>query len=76
MFEFLKRQLFVYDDEDRFISIKRPFGDPLEVDRCVRDQGLVTNSQASVSRHVGHHMRGAGNISLFELILIWMRFIR
>ena len=56
--------------------IWRPFGELLEVDRCVADGDLVTNSQTSLSRHGGHYMRGPVKISLFELILIWFRVIR
>jgi len=56
--------------------ILRPFGKVLEVDRCVVDGGLVTNSQASLSRHNGHAMKGPVKISVFELILIWCRVIR
>ena len=56
--------------------IWRPFGEVLEADRCVADGSLVTNSQESLSRHLGHLMRGPIRVSLFELILIWLRIIR
>lgn len=55
--------------------IWRPFGKVLEVDRCDADGDLVTNSQASLSRHVGHQMRGPIKINIFELMLIWFRII-
>lgn len=54
----------------------RPFGEVLEVDRCAVDGGLVTNSQRSLFRHGGHHMRTPVKISLFEMLLIWFRIIR
>ncbi len=53
----------------------RPFGEVLEIDRCVVDGGLVTNSQASLSRHFGHTMRQPVKISIVEMILIWLRII-
>lgn len=56
--------------------IYRPFGELLEVDRCAVDGGLVTNSQASLSAHGGHRMRQPVLISLFEMVLIWIRVIR
>ena len=56
--------------------IWRPFGEVLEVDRCVVDGGLVTNSQESLSRHGGHRMKGPVIISIFEMFLIWVRIIR
>lgn len=58
------------------IYIWRPMGDLLEADRCVVDGGLVTHSQDSLSRHVGHTMRGPVKISLWEMILIWFRIIK
>lgn len=56
--------------------IYRPFGEFLEVDRCRVDGGLVTNSSASIQRHVGHQMFQPVKLSIFELILIWCRIIR
>ena len=56
--------------------IWRPFGELLEVDRCVADGGLVTDSQSSLSRHVGHSMRGPVKISLLEMIFVWIRIIK
>ena len=56
--------------------VYRPFGTFLEVDRCELDGGLVTNSQASLSNHPGHHLRSPVKISLFEMVLIWLRIIR
>lgn len=56
--------------------IWRPFGELLEVDRCATDGGLVTNSQSSLSRHGGHMMKQPCIISIFELVLIWVRIIR
>lgn len=54
----------------------RPFGELLEVDRCAVDGGLVTDSQVSLSRHAGHRMSQPVKISLFEMILVWLRIIR
>lgn len=56
--------------------IWRPFGELLEVDRCDADGGLVSYSQRSLSRHAGHQMRSPVIISVFEMILIWVRIIR
>lgn len=56
--------------------IWRPFGELLEVDRCGADGGLVTGSQASLSRHAGHRLNQPVLISVFELILVWIRVIR
>ncbi len=56
--------------------VYRPFGTFLEVDRCEADGRLVTNSQASLSAHPGHHLRSPVVISFFEMILIWLRIIR
>lgn len=56
--------------------IWRPFGTLLEVDRCMADGGLVTNSQASIGRHCGHSMKSPVKISLFEMVLIWLGVIR
>jgi len=53
----------------------RPFGELLEVDRCVVDGELVTNSQSSLSRHTGHRMSQPVKITFFEMILIWTRVI-
>jgi hypothetical protein len=54
----------------------RPFGELLEVDRCTVDGELVTNSQRSLSRHGGHHMKSPTKISLGEMVAIWVRVIR
>lgn len=56
--------------------IWRPFGEIIEVDRCAVDGGLVTNSQKSLSQHLGHRMSQPVKISLLEMILIWARIIR
>lgn len=76
----LKDYIFAYVKGTGLIypttMILRPFGNVLEVDRCVVDGGLVTNSQRSLSTHCGHPLRGPVKISFFELILIWLRIIR
>ena len=53
----------------------RPFGELLELDRCDVDGGLVSYSQSSLSRHAGHRMHSPVIISLWEMILIWIRII-
>jgi len=55
--------------------IWRPFS-LIEVDRCAVDGGIVTNSQVSLSRHLGHRMGQPVKISLWEMLLIWTRVIR
>lgn len=54
----------------------RPFGELLELDRCAVDGGLVTNSQGSLSRHAGHRMSQPVKLTVFEMVLVWMRIIR
>lgn len=54
----------------------RPFRDLLEVDRCDADRAIVTNSQSSLSRHLGHRMRQPVKITLWEMLLIWFNIIR
>ena len=54
----------------------RPFGELLEIDRCVVDGRLVTNSQSSIQRHLGHRLHNPVVLSLFEMVLIWLRIIR
>lgn len=56
--------------------IWRPFGELLEVDRCVVDGGFVTDSQRSLSQHLGHKLQGKVRINIFQMILIWLRIIR
>ena len=56
--------------------IWRPFGEILEIDRCAVDGGIVTYSQASLSRHLGHTMKQPVIISVWELFLIWVRVIQ
>lgn len=53
----------------------RPFGEVLEVDRCEVDGGLVTDSQRSLSAHAGHRMHNPVKITVFEMILFWLRII-
>lgn len=53
----------------------RPFGELLELDRCDVDGGLVTNSQRSLSHHLGHRMHQPVKIKLWEMLLIWTRII-
>lgn len=55
--------------------IWRPFGELLEVDRCAVDGAIVTNSQSSLSRHLGHAMKQPVKINIFEMLLIWIRII-
>jgi hypothetical protein len=57
-------------------KVWRPFGEPLEVHRCDTDRRIVTRSQSSVSKHPGHYIRQPVLLSLFELILIWLRVIK
>lgn len=71
-FKFIKSTGLIYPTK----SVWRPFGKYLEVDRCVADGGLVSDSQSSLSRHCGHSMRGPVRVTLFEMVLIWIRFIR
>lgn len=54
----------------------RPFGSFLEIDRCRADGRLVTNSQASLAAHEGHWLVQPTRLSLFEMILVWLRIIR
>jgi len=56
--------------------IWRPFGELLEVDRCAVDGEIVTDSQSSLSRHVGHRLQGSVKLSIFQMILVWVRIIR
>lgn len=54
----------------------RPFGGLLECDRCQVDGRIVTNSQSSISGHLGHSMKQPVLLSVVEMILIWVRWIR
>lgn len=54
----------------------RPFGELLEIDRCVADGGIVTDSSSSLSAHLGHRLSAPTRITIFEMLLIWCRVIR
>lgn len=54
----------------------RPFGTLLELDRCQVDGRLVGESQAALSRHQGHTLKQPVLLSLLELLLVWVRWIR
>lgn len=55
-----------------FFSVGYEF---IEIDRCDVDKGIVTGSQSSLSRHLGHRMRQPTTVSFFEMLLIWTRII-
>lgn len=48
--------------------VYNPFKGLIEVDRCLVDGRLVTNSQASLSGHRGHRMVQPVYLTLFEVI--------
>lgn len=54
----------------------RPFGGLLELDRCTVDGRLVSNSPTALSRHNGHTMKQPVLLSWFELLLVWVRWVR
>lgn len=54
----------------------RPGGTLLEVDRCAVDGRIVTNSQASLSRHAGHRLTQPVLLSFLEMINVWLRVIK
>lgn len=59
------------------IEIFRPFRTPLSIRRCEADGGLVcVANQASLSVHAGHRVKSPVQISLLELLLIWVGVIK
>lgn len=58
----------------RYIYV--PFKGIVEIDRCDTDGGIVTDSQSSLSGHVGHRLKHPGKVSFFEVFLMWVRIIR
>ena len=60
--------------------VSRPFGDPVEVFRCVTDGGLVGNGQLSnqsfCEKHGGHRFHQPTLLKFHELVMIWLRLIK
>lgn len=54
----------------------RPFGGLVELDRCTADGRLVGNSPTALSRHLGHELKRPVVLSWFELLLVWVRWIK
>ena len=53
----------------------RPFS-IIGVDRCKNDGYVVTDSSRSIEAHAGHTMFQPTRLSIFEVILLWIRVIK
>jgi hypothetical protein len=54
----------------------RPFFGLVEVDRCMSDGGLVTDSQKSLKTHAGHRMVQPVYLKMSEIVLVALGFIK
>lgn len=76
----LKQRLFAYKKvAGIFIPtplVWRPFGTLLELDRCNADGRLVSMSPSVLDVHQGHGMKGPVLLSVWEMFLVWIRWIR
>ena len=57
------------------LKVPRPFGDPLEVYRCLTDQTLHTNRSLSTGRCAGHRLAQPVVLSDWEVLKVWARVV-